>query len=84
MPRPKLKLQTTTLWDYPSQNYGKGHQGDPNYPGATPAYIIWNLLNRYTRPKDLVVDPMCGSGTTLDVSRELKRRGLGYDLQPTR
>ena len=39
---------------------------------------------RYTRPGDLVVDPMVGSGTTLDVARDLDRRALGYDLQPLR
>ncbi len=77
-------LMTTTLWDFPSQQYGDEEQGDQNYRGATPAYLIWNLLQRYTRPKDLVVDPMAGSGTTLDVARDLSRRALGYDLQPTR
>ena len=79
-----LTPQVTTLWDFPSQNYGSGKQGDINYAGATPSYIIWNLLMRYTREKWLVVDPMCGSGTTLDVARDLNRRALGYDLQPTR
>ncbi|SHJ79172.1 DNA methylase [Desulfatibacillum alkenivorans DSM 16219] len=84
MPKPPLELQTTTLWEYPSQHYGDGNQGDKNYLGATPSWIIWNLLQRYTKPKDLVVDPMAGSGTTLDVARDISRRALGYDLQPTR
>ena len=26
--KPPLELQTTTLWDYPSQHYGTGMQGD--------------------------------------------------------
>ena len=82
--RPPLTRQVTTLWDYPSQNYGTGQQGDSGYVGATPSYIIWNLLSRYTKEKDLVIDPCCGSGTTLDVARDLKRRALGYDLSPTR
>jgi len=82
--RPPLRIQPTTLWDYPSQDYGEGHQGRPGYKGATPSYIIWNLLQRYTKPKDLVVDPCAGSGTTLDVARDLERRALGYDLAPTR
>jgi len=82
--KPPLRIQPTTLWDYPSQHYGEGVQGDPNYRGATPSYIIWNLLQRYTKPNDLVVDPMAGSGTTLDVARELGRRALGYDVHPTR
>ena len=82
--KPPLNVQVTTLWEYPSQHYGEGFQGDPNYIGATPSYIIWNLLQRYTKEKDLVVDPMCGSGTTLDVARDINRRALGYDVNPTR
>ena len=77
-------MMTTTLWDFPSQQYGDESQGDKHYRGATPAYILWNLLQRYTRPRDLVVDPMAGSGTTLDVARELNRRALGYDVNVTR
>lgn len=82
--KPPLRLQPTTLWDYPSQHYGEALQGDPKYKGATPSYIIWNLLQRYTEPKDLVIDPCAGSGTTLDVARDLGRRALGYDVHPTR
>jgi adenine-specific DNA-methyltransferase len=83
-PKPPLRIQVTTLWDYPSQDYGNEQQGRPGYKGATPSYIIWNLIQRYTKPKDLVVDPMCGSGTTLDVARDLGRRALGYDVHPCR
>jgi adenine-specific DNA-methyltransferase len=81
-PKPPLRIQPTTLWDYPSQHYGLEVQGDPNYRGATPSYIIWNLLQRYTRPGNLVVDPCCGSGTTLDVCKDTDRRGLGFDIAP--
>jgi DNA modification methylase len=84
MPKPPLRVQATTLWEYPSQNYGGGTQGDTAYAGATPSWIVWNLLVRYTRKGDLVVDPMAGSGTTLDVARDLARRGLGYDIAPPR
>jgi len=82
--RPPLRIQPTTLWDYPSQDYGQGQQGLAGYQGATPSYIIWNLLQRYTKPGALVVDPCAGSGTTLDVARELGRRALGYDVHPAR
>lgn len=82
--RPPLRIQVTTLWDYPSQDYGEGQQGRAGYKGATPSYVIWNLLKRYTKEKELVVDPFAGSGTTLDVARDLNRRALGYDVHPTR
>ncbi|RYF11884.1 MAG: hypothetical protein EOO40_02425 [Deltaproteobacteria bacterium] len=82
--KPPLQVQTTTLWDYPSQHYGRTVQGDAAYIGATPSYVIWNLLQRYTRPGDVVLDPMCGSGTTLDVCRDLGRQGHGFDIAPAR
>jgi len=77
-------LEATTLWDFPRQSYGKIPKGDNKYPGVTPAALIWNLIWRYTDPDDLVVDPMCGSGTTLDVCREEQRRAICFDIAPTR
>ena len=82
--RPELKVQTTTFWEYPSQHYGLGEQGSKHYEGATPSWVIWNLLKRYTRKGDTVLDPLCGSGTTLDVCADLGRTGLGFDLAPFR
>jgi SAM-dependent methyltransferase len=82
--KPPLRIQPTTLWDYPSQHYGAEEQGDSRYVGATPSYVIWNLVERYTTPGALVVDPMCGSGTTLDVARDTGRRARGFDLAPHR
>lgn len=85
--RPPLRVFTTTLWEYPSQHYdGKTSrmQGDKDYAGATPSWVIWQLLQRYTRAGDTVLDPMCGSGTTLDVCADLGRAGVGFDLNPQR
>jgi len=79
-----LKIETTTLWDYPKQNYGNISHGDNKYPGVTPAFIIWNLIQRYTVENDVVIDPMCGSGTTIDVCKEQNRRILGFDIVPFR
>lgn len=82
--KPPLTLATTTLWEYPSQHYGDSIQGDQSFAGATPSWVIWNLLTRYTREGDLVLDPMAGGGTTPDVCADLKRRCRAYDLAPTR
>lgn len=77
-----LSLETTTLWDFPTQSYGKTKKGNNKYPGVTPAFIIWNLLQRYTQPGDLVLDPMAGGGTTVDVCNEEGRRVIAYDIVP--
>jgi SAM-dependent methyltransferase len=82
--KPPLRVQPTTLWEYPSQHYGEGVQGDPRYVGATPSYVIWNLVQRYTKPGDLIVDPFCGSGTTLDVAKDTGRKARGFDVSPYR
>jgi DNA modification methylase len=76
------QMQSTTLWDFPRQSYGSTPKGNNKYAGVTPAELIWNMVWRYTDPGDLVVDPMCGSGTTLDVCREEGRRALCFDVSP--
>jgi SAM-dependent methyltransferase len=82
--KPPLRIQPTTLWEYPSQHYGDEEQGDRRYVGATPSYVVWNLIQRYTKPGDLVVDPFCGSGTTLDVAKDSGRQARGFDIAPYR
>ncbi len=82
--KPPIAIEPTTLWEYPSQDYGTSPHGDTGFLGATPAWVVWNLLQRYTRPGDVVLDPMCGSGTTIDVATELERTPWGFDLSPQR
>jgi len=77
-------LESTTLWDFPRQSYGLTPKGDNRYAGVTPAQIIYNMVWRYTEPGDLVVDPMCGSGTAIDVCKAEKRTAIGYDISPAR
>jgi DNA modification methylase len=75
---------STTLWNYPKQSYGDTPKGNNKYPGVTPAFIIYNLLYRYTEPGDLVCDPMAGSGTTIDVCKEERRKVIAFDIVPVR
>lgn len=82
--KPPLRPQVTTLWDYPSQHYGSQQQGSRDYRGVMLSYVIWNVVQRFTKPGEKVLDPFCGSGTTLDVCRDLGRQGVGFDLVSTR
>ncbi|MCI0558837.1 MAG: methyltransferase domain-containing protein, partial [Nitrososphaera sp.] len=80
----KPRLESTTLWDYPRQSYGMTQKGSNKYAGVTPAFVIYNMVWRYTEPGDLVLDPMAGSGTTMDVCNDEGRRCIAYDISPTR
>ena len=80
----KPRIEATTLWDFPRQSYGESAKGNNKYAGVTPAFIIYNLVRRYTEIGDVVVDPMAGSGTTLDVCNEENRKCFAYDIAPTR
>ena len=86
--KPKLSPQITTLWDYPSQHYGDAdlasQRSSQAFRGATPSYVVWNVLHRFTKSGDRVLDPFCGSGTTLDVCKDTDREGIGFDLAPAR
>lgn len=78
------RLASTTLWDYPKQSYGRAPKGSNKYAGVTPAFVIYNMVRRYTEPGDLVLDPMAGSGTTIDVCKEEGRKVVAFDISPTR
>jgi ParB family chromosome partitioning protein len=54
------------------------------HPGAIPPSIVAHTLHYYTGTGALVVDPMAGGGTTLDVCQAMGRRCLAYDLHPVR
>ena len=45
---------------------------------------IYNMVKRYTERGDLVVDPIAGSGTTLDVCKEEFRKCKAFDIVSTR
>jgi ParB-like chromosome segregation protein Spo0J len=54
------------------------------HPGSIPPAIVAHTLHYYTSPGALVVDPMAGGGTILDVCDSMGRRCFAYDLAPVR
>jgi|YelNatPaOPRAMG01_1025707.scaffolds.fasta_scaffold18205_6 DNA modification methylase len=75
-----FKLETTTVWSFPDRGDWATHRGD--YRANWSPYIPRNLILRYTKENDLVLDQMVGSGTTLIECKLLNRRGIGVDINP--
>ena len=54
------------------------------YPGSIPPAIVAHVLHYFTEPGSLVLDPMAGGGTILDVAQSMGRKCLAYDIVPSR
>lgn len=52
------------------------------YPTQKPERLLERIVRAASRPDARVLDPMCGSGTTLVVAERLGRRWCGIDASP--
>jgi DNA modification methylase len=50
------------------------------YPTQKPVALLERLIFMSTRPGDVVLDPFCGCGTTIDAAIKMERRWLGIDI----
>jgi site-specific DNA-methyltransferase (adenine-specific) len=65
------------VWDIPYLNpKAKERVG---YPTQKPVLLLERIIELCTDPEDLVVDPFCGSGTTLIAAHLLGRSTIGID-----
>jgi DNA methylase len=71
-----IKTQPYDVWQFPGCH---DLMGD-NHPGRIPGELVTHVLYFYTEPGDLVVDPMAGSGTTLDACLLMGRKARSYDI----
>jgi DNA modification methylase len=58
-------------------------KNDFNHPTVKPVEIIKTLIENNSNEGDLVLDPMCGSGTTCVAAKLLGRNFIGIDISET-
>ena len=50
------------------------------HPAQKPVAVLKRLIEIFTDPGDVVIDPCCGSGTTLRAAYELGRNAYGFEI----
>lgn len=50
------------------------------HPAQKPVSVLKRLIEIFTDPGDVVIDPCCGSGTTLRAAAELGRSSFGFEI----
>lgn len=50
------------------------------HPAQKPVAVLKRLIEIFTDPGDVVIDPCCGSGSTLRAAMELGRSAYGFEI----
>lgn len=73
-----FELEMTTHWSFPKRGDWATH--DAKWRGNWSPYIPRNILLRYSKENDLVLDQFVGGGTTLVEAKLLNRNIIGVDV----
>ena len=74
---PGVPLQS--VWDDipPLHNLSAERLG---YPTQKPVALLERIIKASSNPGDMVLDPFCGCGTTIDAAEKLGRKWIGIDI----
>lgn len=73
-----FEMETTTMWSFPQRGNWATH--DAKWRGNWSPYIPRNIILRYSKEGDTVLDQFAGGGTTLVEAKLLNRNVIGVDV----
>lgn len=68
-----------TIWRYATSNT-EGNKLKLQHPATFPDKLAQDLIRCFSHEGDLILDPMCGSGTSIVMAQKNNRRALGMDI----
>jgi len=78
--REKKGVPLSNVWEIPYLNPKASER--TGYPTQKPILLLEKIIEIATEPDDIILDPMCGSGTTLVAAKLLQRHYIGIDIAP--
>ena len=70
--------EQTTVWSFKQRGKWATHSGE--YRGNWSPYIPRNVILKYSKPGELVLDYFCGAGTTAVECKLLGRKCIAFDI----
>ena len=77
-PKAKKGVPLSNVWDIPYLNPKAEER--VGYPTQKPLALLERIIRLGSDPGDVVLDPFCGSGTTLVAAKLLDREFIGFDV----
>jgi adenine-specific DNA-methyltransferase len=71
--KPHMILRDVLEWRY---------TGNERHPTEKPLMAMMPMIQAFSNPGDIVLDPFVGSGTTAVAAKHLGRRYIGIDIEP--
>jgi site-specific DNA-methyltransferase (adenine-specific) len=68
------------VWQFSHVHYSNPNR--QNHPTQKPEGLIERMVLVSSNNNDVVLDPFSGSGTTLRVCQQLKRKAIGFEINP--
>lgn len=75
-----FELEKSSVWSFPERGNWATH--DSKYRGNCSPYVVRNLLLRYSKEGDWILDQFAGGGTSLVEAKLLGRNAIGTDINP--
>lgn len=73
---------SAAVWPHPIVANRLGSRGARVHDAQKPLGLMLDLVKLFTDPGDIILDPYCGSGTTLVAALRLGRRAIGIEKNP--